>query len=135
MGVSGFITGCNEVVAKVMFLHVCVILFIGGVSGQGEHPRTGRPPPEHTPPPGADTPPSSRHPPRMHTPAYGQRAAGTHSTGMHSCRYILSLTFARTTMNLPISSAINVLGVILSLERIKNFLFLSKFPSLILILQ
>ena len=25
-------TGRNEVVAKVMFLHVCVILFTGGVS-------------------------------------------------------------------------------------------------------
>ena len=30
-------------------------------------------------PPGADTPP------RKQTPAYGQRAAGTHPTGMHSC--------------------------------------------------
>ena len=31
--------------------------------------------------------PKSRHPPRAdtHPPAYGQRAAGTHPTGMHSC--------------------------------------------------
>ena len=36
-------------------------------------------------PPGADTPPRSRHPPPKQTPAYGQRAAGTHPTGMHSC--------------------------------------------------
>ena len=40
-------------------------------------------------PPGAD-PPGSRHhqppnPPGKQTPAYGQRAAGTHPTGMHSC--------------------------------------------------
>ena len=64
-----------------------------------------------TPAPGADTPPWTRHPqdqtpthpwdqippswdqmppradtpPGKHTPAYGQRAAGTHPTGMHSC--------------------------------------------------
>ena len=31
------------------------------------------------PPPGADTPPGTQ------TAAYGQRAAGTHPTGMHSC--------------------------------------------------
>ena len=37
------------------------------------------------PPPGAD-PPGTRHPP---TAAYGQRAAGTHPTGMHSCCYSL----------------------------------------------
>ena len=36
-------------------------------------------PPEQTPPE-ADTPPRSRHP-----PGYGQRSAGTHPTGMHSC--------------------------------------------------
>ena len=57
---------------------------------------------EQTPPPGADTPlradtPGSRHtptgadsPPRAdtpweQTPAYGQWAANTHPTGMHSC--------------------------------------------------
>ena len=49
-------TGRNEVVAKVMFLHVCVILFTGGVSGKGE------PPPEQTPP-RADTPPEQIPPP------------------------------------------------------------------------
>ena len=41
-------------------------------------------------PPGADLP-RSRHPsgadtpPRKQAPAYGQRAAGTHPTGIHSC--------------------------------------------------
>ena len=42
------------------------------------------PPQEQTPPLGADTP-RSRHPPGKQTPAYGQWAAGTHPTGMHSC--------------------------------------------------
>ena len=40
----------------------------------------------YTPPPD-QTPPGSRHPPPpgKQTPAYGQRAAGSHPTGMHSC--------------------------------------------------
>ena len=66
-------------------------------------PPKGRHPPKQTPPwsrhpsaLGADTPPRSRHPPGAdnpqeqtppwkQTPEYGQRAAGTHPTGMHSC--------------------------------------------------
>ena len=81
------ITSRNEVVAKVMFLLVSMILSTGGCLPQcmlGYHP------------PGADTPQSrpprqSRHPlqeqtpPGKQTPAYGQWAAGTHPTGMHSC--------------------------------------------------
>ena len=39
------ITGRNEVVAKVMFLHVCVILFTGGVSRQAP-PGTRQTPPD-----------------------------------------------------------------------------------------
>ena len=65
-------TGRNEVVAKVIFLHLFVILFTGGVLPQcmlGYHP----PRPDTTPPP-----------PGKQTPAYGLRAAGTHPTGMHS---------------------------------------------------
>ena len=53
-------------------------------------------PPDQTPwdqahpaPSGADTldqtPPRDQAPPRKQTPAYGQWAAGTHPTGMHSC--------------------------------------------------
>ena len=48
-----------------------------------------RRPPETSP--GADTPPGSRHPhqsrqsPQQQTLAYGQWAASTHPTGMHSC--------------------------------------------------
>ena len=45
-------TGRNEVVAKVIFLHLFVILFRGGIS-QGTE---------------ADTPPQSRHPPGPGTP-------------------------------------------------------------------
>ena len=81
-------TGRNEVVAKVLFLHLSVILFTGGVlpqcmlgyqppQDQADPPRPGRPPPD---PPGP-----GRHPPGKQTPAYGLRAAGTHPTGMHSC--------------------------------------------------
>ena len=56
------ITGRNEVVAKVMFLHVCVILFTGGVL------RAGRTPPDQTPP-GSRHPPWSRHPPDQTPPS------------------------------------------------------------------
>ena len=58
---SNFITGRNEVVAKVMFLHVCVILFTGGVSGQTPPDLAGRTPPgpgrENPPGPGRENPP------------------------------------------------------------------------------
>ena len=68
------------------------------VSGQGEPPRAGRTPsgqgdppfpragrtPLGADPPGRENPPGA-DPPGKHTPAYGQRAAGTHPTGMHSC--------------------------------------------------
>ena len=69
-----FITG--RVVAKVMFLHVSVILLTGGgVSGQGEPPRTrqtppgpGRPPGTRQTPPGpgrpTPSPPGTRQTPR-----------------------------------------------------------------------
>ena len=73
-----FFTGRNEVVAKVIFLHLSVILFTGG--GGLPQCMLGCQPPqsrhlsqEQTPPPGKQT------------PAYGLRAAGTHPTGMHSC--------------------------------------------------
>ena len=58
-----FITGRNEVLAKVIFSQACVILFTGGflqIFGGGLVP--GGSPPE-----------------------YGQRSVGTHPTGMHSC--------------------------------------------------
>ena len=79
-------TGRNEVVAKVMFLHVCVILFTGGSPGRppwdqadtpldqadtprpSRPPRTrqGEPPPDQadTPPPDQADPPGPGRPPR-----------------------------------------------------------------------
>ena len=79
-----------------MFLQASVILSTGGVSASVH---VGIPPPwsRHPPPLGADTPeaytpsppreqtPPRADTPRKQTPAYGQRAAGTHPTGMHSC--------------------------------------------------
>ena len=47
-------------------------------------PREQTPPRSRTPPTGSRHP-RSRHPPGKQTAAYGQRAAGTHPTGMHSC--------------------------------------------------
>ena len=67
------ITGRNEVGPRVIFSQACVKNSVhrGGVSVSvhaGIHP------------------PRSRHPtPGKQTAAYGQRAAGTHPTGMHSC--------------------------------------------------
>ena len=92
-----------------MFLHVSVILYTGGVSGepprdqgdttppdQGEPPQQGEPPLDQgelpldqaDPPPGTrQTPPwqGDPPPPRNKTATYGQWAAGMHPTGMHSC--------------------------------------------------
>ena len=60
-----------------MFLHVCVILFTGGVSGQTS-PEPGRPPQQGEPPrPGrppwdqADTPPDQADPPGLGRPPPG----------------------------------------------------------------
>ena len=93
-----FITGRNEVVAKVIFLHLFVILFTGGGSASmhagippRSRPQQSRPPPPeqippHQAPPGPGTPPEQTPLPGEQTPAYGGvRAAGTHPTGMHSC--------------------------------------------------
>ena len=94
------ITGRNEVVAKVMFLQVCVCPQGGRVSasvhaGMPYPPPMENPPRWRTPqmenpswmenPPGWRTPPDGEPPPGKQTPAYGLRAAGTHPTGMHSC--------------------------------------------------
>ena len=85
------VTGRNEVVAKVIFLHVSVIHSVQGggsvcLSECWDTTHTPTPweqtPPKQTPPLGADTPreqtppeqtsPQSRHPPGKHPPAYGQ---------------------------------------------------------------
>ena len=64
-----FVTGRNEVVAKVMFLQVSVILSTGGVSGEppgpGRPPRTKQNPPgPRRTPPTRQTPPDQGEPPR-----------------------------------------------------------------------
>ena len=62
---KSLITGRNEVVAKVMFLHVCVILFTGGGVSRQTPLGPGRPPPDQADPPGRENPPGSgRHPPQ-----------------------------------------------------------------------
>ena len=65
---------------KVMFSQACVILFRGGVclSACWDTPREQTPQSRHAP--------GSRHPPGAeHAGRYGQRAGGTHPTGMQSC--------------------------------------------------
>ena len=89
ISLSCIITGCNEVVAKVMFLLMSVILFTGGRGYLpqcmlGYHTPLEQTPPEQTPPweqthpLGADTPPweqthppGSRHPQSRHPPPPG----------------------------------------------------------------
>ena len=71
--------------AKVMFLHLSVILFTGGVPGQ-VHP-SGRYTPRQVNPP-AGTPgqvPQGRYTPEHCITGYGQQASRTHPTGMNSC--------------------------------------------------
>ena len=145
------VTSRNEVVAKVMFLLVSVILLTGGVSDREnppgkEAPQARKPhvagdssprrspplphPPRRPPltpgketsltpgresplagrPPGKETPwqgdPLARRPPGRETlPAYGQWAAGTHPTGMHSCwvwihsdSYVTPIIYLHTSM-------------------------------------
>ena len=73
------VTGRNEVVAKVIFLHLSVILFTGGGACLRQPPREQTPlgaDPPRADPLGADTPPRSRHPPRADTPP-GSRPPGS----------------------------------------------------------
>ena len=71
-----FIIGRNEVVAKVIFLHLSVILFTGGGVSASVH--AGIPPPRADTPLAADTPRADTHtpeqtpPPGKQTSAYGQ---------------------------------------------------------------
>ena len=86
------VTGCKEVVAKVMFLLVSVILSTGGVSGRenppsretplaGRTPPAGRPPLAGRPPPQGDPwqgdpqlgePPCQGEPPERENPPAGR---------------------------------------------------------------
>ena len=72
---NNIFTGRNEVVAKVMFLYVCVILFTRGCSGQNP-PVKENPPWDQADPPGTRQtlpPEPGRHPPRTRqtTPPLG----------------------------------------------------------------
>ena len=88
-------TGRNEVVAKVIFLHLSVILFTGGPPPPqpGRNPPGTRPPCQGEPPP----PPGSR--------LQHQRAAGTHPTGMHSCMTYFYRVGGRSPLAPPPRSA------------------------------
>ena len=102
ISVSAIFSGRNEVVANVMFLLVSVILSKGGDLPQYT-PREQELPPDQAPP-------RSRHPPGAGTPpAYGQWAAGTHPTRMHSCLWSLcSVVFHALTLKLPIQTSLSV---------------------------
>ena len=78
-----------------IFTSVC--LSTGGVylpqCMLGYPPRSRPPradPPRNRHPPGTKYTPRLSTPPGKQTPAYGQRAAGTHPTGMHSCSNLSS---------------------------------------------
>ena len=85
------VTGRNEVVAKVMFLHVSVILLTGGISGEHPPPRTKENP---TPGPRRNPPGTKENPPRdqgeplppgtKETPPPGEEHCSIRSM---SCRY------------------------------------------------
>ena len=63
-GLIALITGRNEVVAKVMFLQVSVILSTGGVSGESPPDQADTPPgPRRTPPDQGEPPRPRRTPP------------------------------------------------------------------------
>ena len=117
LGQGNVFTGvCDSVHGGGMSLPQCIL----GYTPAGADPPGADPlPPRSRHPPGADTPgplgadtPGSRHPSRSRlpptgsrdpptgsrpphrklTPAYDQRAAGTHHTGMHSCQYFFGPT-------------------------------------------
>ena len=71
MCISRFLPPANEVWGKVIFLHLSVILFTGGVPGQvppSRYTPLGRYPPGRYTPPWAGTPPMSRYTPWAGTP-------------------------------------------------------------------
>ena len=92
----------NEVWGKVIFLHLSVILFPGGVPGQVPSPLAGTHPGRYTPwqvhpqqvhPQGRYTPiphwTVTPSPQAVHARRYWQQAGSTHPTGMHSCFQII----------------------------------------------
>ena len=128
-------TGRNEVVAKVMFLQVCVCPQGGRVSASVHAGKPYPPPPGPGRPPQMENPPGIRqtpwdgepfprtrqtttplgpgrppHPGKQ-TPAYGLRAAGTHPTGMHSC-FNLDIFYPLNSPHLNKNSCMRIVSVI-----------------------
>ena len=112
------------------------------------HPPGSRHSPDQIPPPGTRTPPPP--PPAVkQTPAYGQRAAGTHPTGMHSCtikNYKNKISYCHlmntTTLFLPMTAVsityidLHILMVAFILERKRRrFRSVALFPICVSILQ
>ena len=124
-----------------MFLYVSVILYTGGVSREPPRtretpprtkenpPRPGRPPQDQGDPPGTrQTPQTKENPPGRENPhprprrtlpgkktaAYGQWAAGTHPTGMHSClnKFLPRLLFFFKSVNIEKNYPGNVLIIL-----------------------
>ena len=89
-----FITGRNEVVAKVLFLQVSVCPQGGRVSasvhvGMPNPPGPGRTPPGNRQKPTPRTPPGAGRPLReADSSIRSTTSAGTHPTGMHSCFHL-----------------------------------------------
>ena len=84
-----------------IFAPVCHSVHRGGsnIPACTDSPRSRHHHPRADTTPLEQTPPGSRHPPGKQTPAYGQRAAGTHPTGMHSCLKLFSVCYLRIFMN------------------------------------
>ena len=94
-----FLPPANEVLGKVIFLHLSVILFTGEVppvpeAGNPPHRTRDTPhgtmhthplPDQRQAPPGSDTPAAA-----VHAGRWAQQAGGTHPTGMQSCIDILA---------------------------------------------
>ena len=130
---------------KVIFSQACVILFTGGVclsacwdaTPQSWYPPPSRytpreqaPPLDQAPPrPGTPqtrhTPHRSRHPPYQahpsgaeHAARYGQRAGGTHPTGMQSCSSFTS-TFYFSSLH-PLFPGSNEVDQIAKIHDVKG---------------
>ena len=103
--VTFVITGRNEVVAKVMFLHVCVILFTGGSPGRENPPRAGRtPPPGRENPPGADTPPGADPPRAAHSSI--RSTSGRYASYWNAFLFTMFFIMSLITVNCDLLSLI-----------------------------
>ena len=99
--------------AKVIFSQACVKNSVHRGEGVCLSACWDTPTLEQTPlgadTPREQTPPGSRHPQSRHPPgadplqkqtaAYGQRAAGTHPTGMHSCYFCCNVSNTKKSLN------------------------------------